>query len=111
MAISWTDDDLRVAISEQRSWRATARPLGLRGTSAGSIRALKRRAQTMGLDTAHFRGKRTWSDGALRSAVAAADSWSDVLRRLDLTDRADSRTVLRGHAVRLGLDISHLEPR
>jgi hypothetical protein len=107
---SWSDDELRGAIASQRSWRGTARALGLKGTSAGTIRALKQRARSLELDVSHFTGQRPWSDRQLREAVGRADSWSDVLRTLQITDRGDARIRLRGHAKRLRIDTSHIEP-
>jgi hypothetical protein len=40
--------------------------------------------------------------------VKAALTWSEVLQKLGLTDRGETRTRIKGHAVRLGLDVSHL---
>lgn len=108
---SWSDDDLRTAVAAQHSWRGTARALGLRGTSAGTIRSLKRRARDLQLDTAHFTGQRRWSDRQLTEAVAVAESWADVLVRLGLTDSAAARLRIRGHSVRLGLDVAPLSPQ
>lgn len=105
----WNDAELTEAVSSQRSWRGSARALGLKGTSAGVIRTIKRHAKRLNLDTSHFTSQRTWSDRDLREAVAAADTWSDVIRSLELAD--NSRTRVKGHAVRLGLDIAHLQPR
>lgn len=108
---SWSDDDLRAAVAAQHSWRGTARALGLRGSSAGTIRSLKRRARELQLDTAHFTGQRTWSDRQLTDAIAVAASWADVLSHLGLTDNAGARLRVRGHAARLGLDVAPLSPR
>lgn len=107
----WSDADLRTAVAYQHSWRGTARALGLRGHSAGSLRALKRRASELGIDTSHFTSQRRWSDDKLREAVNAANSWAEVLSGLSLSDNAGARTRVRGHAIRLGMDISHLETR
>ena len=104
----WTDDELRAAVASERSWRGTARALGLKGTSGGGLRALKRRATELGIDSSHFTQQRRWSDRELRDAVANASSWSDVLRSLGLTDCAEVRVRLKGHAVRLGVDVTHL---
>lgn len=86
------------------------RELGLCVTSAGAIRAVKRHAVRLGLDTSHFTGQRRWSDGQLRRAVAAAYSWTELLSELGLVDRAsDERTRVKAHAIRLGLDLSRLQ--
>ncbi|WP_405064665.1 group I intron-associated PD-(D/E)XK endonuclease [Kribbella sp. NBC_01505] len=106
---NWTDDDLRSAISTSHSWRGVARALGLKGTSAGSIRVLKRHAERLGLDSAHFTGQRPWSDAQLRAAVPAATCWADLLSALGILDNGTVRTSVKGHAVRLGLDLTHFE--
>lgn len=112
MRARWSDDDLRAAVADGRSWRSVARALGLKGTSSGTLRALKRRAASLDLDTAHFTYQRRWSDRQLCDAVSSADSWADVIRALDLCDSGpDVRVRVKGHAVRLGLDTSHLERR
>lgn len=104
------DTDLARAVNAARSWRGTARALGLRGTSAGTIRALQRRARTLGLDTSHFIGQRRWSDDQLTEAIATATSWGGVLRRLDTADNAEARVRVKGHARRLGIATNHLAP-
>jgi hypothetical protein len=105
-----SDNEFVRAVASARSWRSLARAVGLKGTSAGTIRALKRRAARLGIDTSHFTGQRTWSENALRAAVAAADSWSGVTAALGLSDGDRVRVIVKGHAVRLSLDIAHLEP-
>lgn len=104
---SWTDEDLRVAVAEHHSWRAVARALGLRPTSTNNLR---RHVARLCLDTSHFSGKRPWSDQQLRRVVAEAASWDDVLNRLEVKDTGTPRVRLKGHAFRLGLDTSHLDP-
>jgi hypothetical protein len=47
---TWTDAQLRDAVEESQSWRAVARALGLKGTSAGVIRTVKRHVKRLGLD-------------------------------------------------------------
>ena len=87
------------------------RELGLNATSAGAIRIIRRNAVRLGLDTSHFRGKRRWSDGQLRRAVSESRSWDEVLDALGLAiDSGGTRTHVRSHAIRLGLNFSHLEP-
>jgi hypothetical protein len=106
--VSWTDQQLTAAVLSQRSWRAVARELGLKGTSAGVIRTLKRHAVRLGLDTSHFIGSRSWTDADLRTAIAAAATWADVIRDLGVSDTADARARAKSRALRLGLDVSHL---
>lgn len=83
--------------------------LGERATSAGAIRIVRRHASRLGLDTSHFRGKRRWSDAELKHAISEGRSWSDVLTELGLSaNSGNAQGHIRGHAVRLGLDLSHL---
>lgn len=88
------------------------RELGLKATSAGAIRVVRRRATELGLDTSHFRGQRRWSDGQLTSAIVGAATWDEVFARLGLAgDSGSYRTFIKGHATRLGLDYRHLDPK
>ncbi|MGW7683042.1 group I intron-associated PD-(D/E)XK endonuclease [Kribbella sp. NPDC054772] len=106
---SWNDDDLRLAVAESHSWRGVARALGLKGTSAGTVRSLKKHVERLGLDTVHFTGQRQWSDRKLREVVRDANSWADVITGLGVSDGKESRVRIKGHAVRLGLDCAHLQ--
>jgi hypothetical protein len=63
----------------------------------------------LGLDTAHFRGARRWSDEQLKTSIAGARTWDEVIAKLGLSANSGStRSFLKGHAVRLGIDYSHL---
>ncbi|MEV6892115.1 group I intron-associated PD-(D/E)XK endonuclease [Kribbella sp. NPDC051137] len=106
---TWNDEDLRQAVAANHSWRGVARELGLKGTSAGTVRSLKKHAERLALDTAHFTGQRQWSDQKLRDVIRDATSWADVIAGLGVSDGKESRVRLKGHAVRLGLDCSHLK--
>jgi hypothetical protein len=106
---SWTDDQLRVAVEQSRSWRGVARALGLKETSAGVVRTIKRYAARLELDTAHFTGQRRWSDTRLRQVMLGATCWADVLTGLGIEDNAENRVRVKGHSVRLGLDSTHLK--
>ena len=82
---------------------------GDRAGSAGAIRIVRRRAVALGLDWSHFRGKRRWSDAQLRQAVAEGRSWEEVVTRIGLsTASGNVQPHLKSHAIRLGLDTSHL---
>lgn len=86
------------------------RALGLDANSAGAIRIVKRHVLRLGLDTSHFRGKRTWSDAQLRRSVIGAESWDELLTELGVAlDDLDGRTRAKAQAVRPGLDLAHLE--
>lgn len=106
---TWNDDQLRQAVANNRSWRAVARALGLKATSAGVIRTVKRHAARLELECTHFTGQRRWSDQQLREAVASASCWADVLTELDVIDNGENRVRVKGHAARLKLESSHLK--
>ena len=105
----WSDTDLTLAVTASRSWRGVMRELGLCVTSAGSLRVVKRRVAFLGLDTSHFTGQRTWSDAALKRAAAQAHSWNELLAAIGIASGSgDERIRVKAHALRLGLDLSHL---
>jgi hypothetical protein len=86
------------------------RNLGLRATSAGSIRIVKREVARLGLDTSHFSGQRRWSDAQLQRAAVTASSWQALAAELGLAAlEGDDRVRVKAHAVRLGLDLSRLD--
>ena len=86
------------------------RELGLCVTSAGSIRVVRRHVARLGLDTSHFTGQRTWSDARLIKAAPQARSWSTLLVAIGVKSTSQAyRTRVKAHAVRLGLDLSHLD--
>ncbi len=106
---TWTDQELRAAVASQRSWRGVLRALGLNEKSGGSIKVVRRRAEFLELETNHFSGHRRWSDQELSEAVNASDSWEEVAERLGLVRERRSGLRMKGHAVRLDLDVSHLD--
>jgi hypothetical protein len=108
---SWTDDQLFKAVTRETSWRGVLRALGLKATSTGSMRAIQQRAAQLGLDTTHFRRNRKWSDRQLRDAMSQSTSWREVADRIGLSPEGATELRLKGHAVRMGLDIGHLESK
>jgi hypothetical protein len=105
----WSDADLARAVTVSRSWRGVMRELGLCVTSAGSLRVVKRRVAELGLDTSHFTGQRPWSDLALKRAVTHAYSWNELFDAIGMeSNSGDARLRVKAHALRLGLDLSHL---
>ncbi|MEU4287147.1 group I intron-associated PD-(D/E)XK endonuclease [Kribbella sp. NPDC026596] len=106
---TWNDAQLQQAVAASRSWRAVARELGLKATSAGVIRTVKRHAARLDLDTAHFTGQRRWSDSQLRRVMLGATCWADVLTGLGVIDNGENRVRVKGHSARLGLDCTHLK--
>lgn len=107
---TWSDTQLTDAVSVSACWRDVLRALGLTTTSESVVRRVRRHVEQLGLDVSHFKGTRTWDDAQLKRAVAHALSWDDVLTSLGLLDpRKDTRARVKGHAVRLGLDVKHME--
>jgi hypothetical protein len=106
----YSDEALAEAIAAARSWRGVLRHLGLSATSAGSLRAARRRATELDLDYSHFSGNRRWSDQQLAAAIATANSWSDVAAAVGRSPDGGALASLRTRALRLGLEIAHLEP-
>lgn len=107
---AWSDADLAHAVMTSRSWRGVLRELGLCATSSGSLRVVKRRVAVLGLNTSHFTGQRTWSDAALKRAATQAHSWSELLNAIGMkSNSGDERIRVKAHALRLSLDLSHLE--
>jgi hypothetical protein len=74
------------------------------------VRALKKHAARLGLDTVHFTGQRQWSDRKLREVMRDATCWADVIAGLGVSDGTASRVRIKGHAMRLGLDCTILRP-
>ncbi len=106
---AWSDDQLPAAVAAATSWRGVMRELGLNPKNGGVTHTVRRHAAWLGLDTSHFKGNRSWSDAVLRQAVAESRTWEEVLIALGLSARAGGeRTLVKAHALRLGLDLSHL---
>jgi hypothetical protein len=85
------------------------RALGLNPSNGGATLTIRRHAAGLGLDTSHFTRNRSWSDAVLRQAVTESRTWEEVLTTLGLSSRAGGeRTLVKAHALRLSLDISHL---
>lgn len=104
---SYSDEELARAIERSRSWRGVLRSLGLSATSASAMRSVRRYADQLGLNYGHFTGQRRWTDAQLAAAIDGAGSWRAVVDALGLADES-SQVTLRGHAARLGIDVSHL---
>src|SRR5262245_54530455 len=103
---TYDDQQLVRAVASSRSWRGVLRELGLKGTSAGALRSVRRHAARLQLETADFTGQRRWGDEDLAAAVASSRSWQQVQQALGLVG-GGSVAALKGHAVRLGIDASH----
>ena len=108
---SYSDDQLKAAVEQAHSWRGVLRSLGLSATSAGSQRSVRRHADRLGLDYAHFTGQRRWTDSQLARAVANALCWAEVVSELGLANHGNNVTAVRTHASRIGADTSHFTDR
>jgi hypothetical protein len=85
------------------------RKLGINPSNGGTTRTIRRRVALLGLDTSHFRANRSWSDAVLRRAVTEGRTWDEVLTALGLKAQVGGgRALVRAHALRLGLDVTHL---
>jgi hypothetical protein len=73
------------------------------------MRSVRLQADRLGLDYCHFTGQRRWTDQELINAISSATSWTQVAEMLGLAGGASS-SRLKGHAVRLGLEVDHLSP-
>ena len=103
----YTYEALSAAVASAHSWRGVLRALGHPGTSAGAQRSIRRQVAALDIDHSHFTGQRRWSDAQLLAAVPESRTWEDLLARLGLSSAGNQATI-RAHAVRLGLDLSHL---
>lgn len=106
---TWSDEQLSAAIAVATSWRGVMRELGLNPANGGTTRTIRRRAALLGLNVSHFKGNRSWSHAVLRQAVTEGRTWNDVLTALGLRPGVGGgRMLVKAHALRLGLDVSHL---
>ena len=106
---AWSDERLPAAVASASSWRGVMRELGLSPSNGGTTQTIRRRSALLGLDTSHFRGNRSWSDTLLRKAVNEGRTWDEVLTTLGLRAQVGGeRALVRAHALRLGLDATHL---
>ena len=88
------------------------RALGIETNSEGVLRRIRKDVERLGLNVPHFKGARTWDDMQLSRAVASAQCWDEVYTALGLqTPRKETRVRIMGHAMRLGLDLNHLDPK
>ena len=107
---TWSDGQLTEAVRTSTHWRGVMRALDIQTNSAGVLRRIRRDVARLKLDVSHFRGSRTWSDADLTRALTEARNWDDALSSLGLASpEKATRLRIKGHAARLGLDLSHLE--
>lgn len=103
------DEQLRDAVLASRSWRGVLRAVGHNEASSRSGTLLRVRCDALGIDYSHFSGQRRWADATLATEAATAGSWRELLSALGYPhDSGSARTIVRGHAARLGVSLSHL---
>ncbi|MFF7183754.1 HNH endonuclease [Streptomyces sp. NPDC008222] len=107
LGLPFTEDELRVAAASALSVRGAAEILGV-PDDGRSRAALGRMFRERGIDTSHFRRSRpAIPEDALRTAVAEATSYADVMRALELEVNDTNHRRIRRSAAQLGLDTSH----
>lgn len=109
---AWCDAQLTDAVKNSACWRDVVRALGIPTNSESVNRRIKKDALRLALDVSHFKGTRTWGDAQLVRAVADAKSWDEVYTALGLhTPTKQTRVRVAGNAMRLGLNLNHLDVR
>jgi hypothetical protein len=123
----YTDDDLRTAVAGSVTMVEVATSLGAK-PMGGTIHYLKRRIDSLGLDTSHFNQARSRASARsrptsagfgregrrlivdeklLRAAVPNCRGMAEVIRALGLEPSGGRQRVVRDEIRRLGLDTSH----
>jgi hypothetical protein len=75
------------------------------------MRSVRSHADRLGVGYGHLKGQRRWTEDGLRAAIESARTWPDAVEHLGIQD-VSALSALKGHAARLGLDVTHLkEPR
>ncbi len=98
------------AVRDSACWRDVVRALGISTNPESVNRRIKKDVIRLGLDVSHFKGTRTWDDAQLIRAIPDAKSWDDVFTALGLhTPKKETRVRIMGNAMRLGLDLEHLD--
>lgn len=97
MTTAVSDAELCETVAPQHSWRGVLRVLGLPEASSRYTRLLRNRCIALGIDFAHFRGQRSWSDEQLNSAVDVSTDWTELMQALGYpADSGSARNTIRG---------------
>jgi hypothetical protein len=80
MGRTWTDDQLIKAVQESNNYAEVCDYLGLSGSTYKSI---KRRISELNLDTSHFTGCRSWTEGEFKEAVKSSTTIKEVAKKID----------------------------
>lgn len=102
---TWTDDQLRDAVSSSDSMGALLRHLGLNDNGGGSRYPLRRRIRELGLDTSHFSHQSVDSDldRRLRDVAATCKNLDEVIYRLGLQATASNYDRIQRRIALLGI--------
>jgi hypothetical protein len=125
---TWTDEQLRVAVTSSTRLIDVLRALGL-SVGGASLEAVRNRIIELGLDCSHMarpprspkwdrtpaeirtsasaQERRRWTDDDLRTAVARSRSIRGVLVELGLKVGGSQYVAIKRHIERLGLDTAH----
>ncbi|MGW3596857.1 HNH endonuclease [Streptomyces sp. NPDC005167] len=111
MTVRYTRELLEEAARETDNFSDAVRWCG--GTpTEGSRRYLRQKMTEAKIDTSHF--PKTWvryTEEALREAVAASSSVTEVLQRLGIRPVGGSHTHISRRIASLGIDVSHFAMR
>jgi hypothetical protein len=104
----WTNEQLRIAVTESRNVSQTLRRLGLRPVG-GNYDTLRRRIAELHIDTSHW-GRITpyvVEQQTLLDAVSASDSIASALRRIGWPDTTTTRKRFRALVELYGIETAH----
>jgi hypothetical protein len=105
------DAELARAVASSRSYWSVARTLRP-ARPRGIYKTMQRRVRELGLDTSHFTGLSpkplSWTEAALREAIASSTSLSQVIRKLGLVAAGGNFDHVQRRIRELDIDISHL---
>jgi transposase-like protein len=111
-----TEEELRTAVLEGRSWREVLDALDYR-YHGKNIETVRKWASRWGVSTAHLTDRRgqprrgsRYSDDELARAVATSLSYAETLRRLGYCPTGANWLTLKKRVARLRISTSHFDP-
>ncbi|MEV0091819.1 HNH endonuclease [Streptomyces sp. NPDC050738] len=109
MADSLDRAKLIEAVAASKNWTDLMRRLGLK-TSGGRHRTLKKRVQSLGIDTSHFQQRspfRKYTDEAISAAVTTSSTLREVVTKLGAPPATGTLSHIRRRIAAAGIDVSH----
>ena len=101
-----SEQQLRDAVADSRSWNGVLRALDLRSTSFG--RKLRNACNELDIDYSHFSSILA-TDARLREVIATSTDWTTALAVLGYAKGSGTaRATVRKHCKRLGIETTHL---